>query len=279
MPDRMILIVLMLIGMAIGVFHTYSLLAASRKAYHRSDTLLDWTEEPLPAWKFEPYAMISSMIHTGAVLALSIAAINASVNPGILNDPLYHNETNMIVLSWIIRGGSIAIIGYQFGALLTMLLMITFRKTPVSIAVTEQGLLDGRTMIPWKWFSQYTAANEGGLLLFYSAFAPDFPTVILKPPASVNLVEFDKLLQVYLPQKNLNKNNSWYRTRLWLNPAIAVICMLAVIAGWLAAALPAELSLFVIAVLTTGLGFICGRIVSLFAFGVHQSGAFRQTQL
>jgi len=268
MPTPMLLFILFIAGTTAGAISAYRLIVASRKAGQRSDALCEWSEMPLPTWRYEPYAITAILFHTFAVMALTVAALHAASNPGILNNPLFANDTNMIAMGWFIQCGSIGLIGYQLGPLLIAIPLIILRREPLAYAITEKGMVLGRNLLPWRWFSHLSIDSDGGILRLYSAFSPDLPSLISKPPESVPLVELSNTIHGFLPLYPSKDNRAWYRTKFLLIPTMLLVCLPVVAAGWLAFRLPRELSLFVIALLASILIFLGGKVISLFAFGV-----------
>jgi hypothetical protein len=265
--------VFFIVGTMAGALYAYRLIMASRQPGQRSATLNQWWEKPLPAWKYEPHASAAILIHTLSVLVLGFLALSAASNPGIVNNPLYANDTIMMALVWFVEYGSILIVGYLLGSLLIGFPLIVFRKTPVAVAITEKGMAFGRNLLPWRWFSHFAIDRDAGILRLFSAFSPDLPSMTLKLPEPVPLVELDGTLQGFLPVHPPESSRAWYQTKYLLLPAMLLACLAIVAAGWLASRLSRELSLFAITLLTTLLVFLGGRILNMVAFGVPTTGS------
>jgi hypothetical protein len=268
MPPLILLIILFIVGTIAGVIHTYRLIAAARKAGPRSAVLSEWSGMPLPSWKYESYATTAMLIHILAVLVLAVAALRTASNPGILNNPLIANDTSLIGMVWFIQCGCYALMGYQLGAVLNGILLIVLRKEPVAMAVTEKGMLHGQNLLPWGWFSHFTIDHDAGILRLYSAFSPDLPSLIAKLPEPVPLAELSNTIHKFLPSQPPEGKRAWYRMKFLLVPAMLLLCLTVVTAGWLASPLQREVALFLIVMLMSILIFLGGRVITLFAFGV-----------
>jgi hypothetical protein len=214
---------------------------------------------------------VAILIHTLGVSALSLMALGAAENPTSFDNPWFTNDQTMVFLVWIAAGGSIALEGYLLGSMLAFPLT-RLGQAPISMAITEQGMLHGSTLMPWSWFSHFSIDPQGGLLRLYSAFAPDLPSLISKPPASVGLHELGNTLQDYLPSQPPNPNRVWYRSKYWLIPTMILACLSLVGAGTIAHYLPRELALFGIAASATILFLLGGRVITLFGFGIFSIG-------
>jgi hypothetical protein len=268
MPTQIFLIILFIVATIAGAIYTSRLVMTSRKPGQRSGVLSEWSGMPLPSWKYESYATTAMLIHIFAVLVLAVAALRTAANPGILNNPLFANDISLIGMVWFIQCGCISLIGYQLGAVLNGILLIGFRKEPVAIAITEKGVLHGKNLLPWSWFSHFTIDNDSGILILYSAFSPDLASLISKLPESVTLVELSNTMHKFLPFHPPEGKRAWYRMQFVLIPAMLLVCFIVVTAGCLVSRLQRELALFLIVLLMSILIFSGGRVITLFAFGV-----------
>jgi len=268
MPPVILLFILTAVGAGIGAFRSYRLISASRKANPHSQALLEWSEKPLSSWRYEPYAAAAILIHTLAVSAFVPIALSAAYNPSLLDNPLFANDATMTLLDWFIQCGCMAVIGFQFGSVLIAFLLIIFRREMVSYALTEEGMVQGQNLLPWRWFSHLSVDSIRGILRMFSAFAPDLPSLISSPPGTFPLAELTDRIEGFLPLQPSKEKQSWYRSKIFLAPAIALVCILLVTTGWLALRLQRELSLFAITLIMSVLIFAGGVIINLFAFGV-----------
>jgi hypothetical protein len=268
MPPEIFLFILCAAGAVIGALRSYRMISASRKTSPHSQALLEWSEKPFSSLKYEPYAAVAILIHTLAVSAFVLLALIASNNPSLQDNPLFANDLTMTLLDWFIQCGCMAVIGYQFGSVLVAFPMIIFRRERVSIALTEEGMIHGQNLLPWRWFSHFSIDSHRGILRLFSVFAPDLPSLISNPPAPIALMELSDRIQGFLPLQPSEEKRSWYRSKIFLVPAIALVCILLAMAGWLALRLQRELSLFVNTLLMSILIFAGGVIMNLFAFGV-----------
>jgi hypothetical protein len=271
MPTLTPLLLLFFIFMLVGGIRTFRLLAARRKGSSPAQALLRWSEKPLSSWRYEPYTAAAVLVHTLAICALSLATFSAAGKPATFSAPLFSNDRTMTILTWIAEGGSMALIGYLLGAALAFP-VFSLRSTPIQMAITARGVVHGRTLLPWHWFSHFSIDQEGFLRL-YSAFSPDLPSLISKPPTSALLAEVSKALQEYLPGGRADGNRAWYRTKFFLIPTMVLVCFPFVAATWFALRLPREMALFCIALLASALSIVGGGIISLFGFGVFRPKA------
>lgn len=267
MPTPFILRILFLIGLLTGGLRVFRQLKIRKKVAQPFQGLYAWSERRLSSWRYEPYMSVAILIHTLGVSVLSLIALGAAENPTNLDNPWFTNDQTMVFLVWIGAGGSIALVGYLLGSMLAFPLTRLW-QAPISMVITEQGMLHGSTLMPWSWFSHFSSDPSGGLLRIYSAFAPDLPSLVSKPPSSVGLDEIDKALQDYLPSQPPNPSRAWYRSRYWLIPTMIMVCLLLVGVGYIAHYLPRELALFGMAVSSAVLFLLGGRVITLFGFGI-----------
>jgi hypothetical protein len=253
-----------LIASGLRVFHQLKIL---RRAEQPIQVLYAWSERPLSSWRYEPHTATSILIHTLGVSVLSLIALGAAGNPTSFDNPLITNDQTMVFLVWIAAGGSIALVGYLLGSMLAFPLTRLWQP-PISMAITDQGMLHGSSLMPWGWFSHFSVDPNSGLLRLYSAFAPDLPSLVSKPPASEGLDEIGKALQDYLPSQPANPSRAWYRSKYWLIPTIILVCLPLVGTGYIAHYLPRELALFGMAASSAVLFLLGGRIITLFGFGI-----------
>ena len=267
MPTPKLLLFLFWVTALAGGFRTVRRLITSR----RSDTPLNamhaWTEVSLPSWKYEPFSVAAILIHLLAISVLSFTALNATTNPSDFNDTGVLSSTNIVIMVWIAEGGSISLVGYMLGSLAAFP-VASLIKIPVINAITRDGVVHGRTLMPWVWFSHFSIDRNSGLLRLYSAYTPDMPCFVSNPSESVPLDALKKTLQEYLPANSANGNRPWYRTKHLLIPTMILVCLPFVAAGCLASRLSRELALFAITLLTAILSVLGGQIISLFAFGI-----------
>lgn len=250
-----------------GGLRTFRLLAIRRRAAQNVHALHEWSEKPLSSWRYEPFSAGAILIHALALSTLGLAVLGAASNPSAFNDRFVGNDFNTIVLSWIAEGGSISLVGYLLGSVFAFPLA-SLRKSPIACAITEEGVMHGRTQMRWHWFSHFTIDRTQGLLSLHSAFSPDMSSVVLKPSSSGLLREIGNTLRAYLPDEPGSSRRAWYRTKHLLIPAMVLVCLPLVAAGWLAAYLPRELAMFMIAASTAILFLLGGRVVMLFGFGL-----------
>jgi len=262
----MLLFLLFSVCALAGGLRTFHLLATSRRTGRTSNALHEWSERPLPSWRYEPYSAVAILVHVLAISVLSVAVLGAATKPATFNDPHVANDTTMAVLLWTAEGGSISLVGYLLGSLVAFPLA-ALRRASVAFAITEQGMVHGRTLLPWRWFSHFSIDRNGGILRLYSAFSPDLPSFVSKPPISAPLVELGATLKKYLPGHPANGSRAWYRTKHLLIPTMILVCLPLVAAGWLASHLPRELALCAIALSTAVLAVLGGRVLTLFGFG------------
>jgi hypothetical protein len=267
-PPLPILIILFIVFMLIAGFRVSRMLARVRHGGRPSNTLHQWSEPPLSSWKYEPFSMAAILIHIIASLLLAGAALATASRPTSFDTAFFSNDITMLVLLWIVDGGSLSLIGYLVGSLATFPLA-SLRKEPILYAITEQGIVHGITLLPWRLFSYFSVDQNDGIIRFYSAFAPDLPSVVLKP--SVSLIdEISSSLRKYLPDHPVNVGLAWHRTKYMLVPTMLLLCFLFVAAGWFTFYLPRELALFSIAMLMFIVALLGNRLITLFSFGVSK---------
>jgi hypothetical protein len=268
MPGFSFLLILFLFGIILGALRTSSQVRSSRRAAPKPGSLMAWTEKPLPAWRYETHAVAAILVHVLGILVLGLLALRTLLNDSILSNPLFTNDLTMIGLAWVIQCGGILFVGLQLGSSLIASFLVVFRKKSLGFAITEKGLLFDRNFMPWSWFSRYDVDSHSGIYRLYSAFLPDLPSLILKPPETVSLLELNKLLQQFLPKAQTNEKHAWYRTRFLLILAILIACLVTIYLGTLALNLTLELGLFTMFVLLTILVQLGGMIFNLCTFGV-----------
>jgi hypothetical protein len=267
MPTLHLLVLLFGAWLIIGGIRTFHLLAASRSPAPGLNAIREWSERPLSSWRYEPYSAAAILLHTLAISSLGIAALDAVSTAGAFNALPAPSDTAPPVLLWIAEGGSISIVGFLVGSLVAFPLA-RLRRAPVAFAITEEGVVHGRTLMPWSWFSHFSIDSKGGVLRLYSAFSPDLASLISRPTPLAQLVDLGTALRPYLPTDSTPGNRAWYRTKLLLIPTMLSVCMPLSAVGWLATRLPRELALFAIALSTTVLALLGGRVISLFGFGI-----------
>jgi hypothetical protein len=267
-PPLPILITLFIVFVLIAGFRVSRMLDRVRQGGQPSNAIHQWYEQPLSSWKYEPFSMVAILIHSIASLLLAGAALVTASKPTSFDTTLFSNDITMFVLLWIVDGGSLSLAGYLVGSLATFPLA-SLRKKPIPYAITEQGIVHGNTLLPWRLFSYFSVDHNNGVIRFYSAFAPDLPSVVSKPTPAL-FGEIAASLQKDLPERLANGSFAWYRTKYLLIPAMILVCFPFVAAGWLAFYLPRELALFAIAMLMNFLALLGSRCITLYSFGVSR---------
>jgi hypothetical protein len=267
-PPLPILIILFIVFMLIAGFRVSHMLARVRHDGRPSNALYQWSELPLPSWKYEPFSMAAIVIHIIASLLLAGAALATASRPTSFDTILFSNDVTMFILLWIVDGGSLSLIGYLVGSLATFPLA-SLRKEPLSYAIIEEGIVHGNTLLPWRLFSHFTVDRKDGIIRLYSAFAPNLPSVVSKPTATL-IDEISRWLCKYLPDHPVNEGLAWYRTKYLLVPSMLLVGFLFVAAGWFTFYLPRELALFSIVMLMSILALLGNRIITLFSFGISK---------
>lgn len=264
--------------MVFGGISIYRKIKLSRGTGQKSGVLHEWTEPPLPAWEYERVSTIAILIHVLGVLVLSSATLRAFSSPGILN--VYPDSADLVTLLmvWFAQYFGAGLIGFLCGSVLISYPLIVYRHDPVAYAITENGIVHDRALLPWGGFAYLSLERDRGILNLYSAFAPDLPALILKPPAAVSLTEVAAAMHGFLPDRVPEGKRAWYRTRFCLIPAMILACVPFVLLGWQVARLPREAALFGIALLTMSLVSLGGQLLRLFAFGSGSPGARSRTQ-
>lgn len=267
-PPLPILIILFIVFMLFAGFRVSRLLAKVRHGGRPSNALHQWSEPPLSSWKYEPFTMAAILVHILASLLLAGAALATASKATSFDTTFFSNDLTMFVLLWFVDGGSLSLIGYLVGSLATFPLA-SLRKEPLWYAITEEGIIHGNTLLPWRLFSHFSINRKDGLIRLYSAFAPNLPCVVSKPTATL-LDEISSSLCKYLPDHFVNEGLAWYRTKYLLVPAMLLVCFLFVAAGWFTFYLPRELALFSIAMLMSILALLGNRLITLFSFGISK---------
>lgn len=276
MPTLKILLLLFTAWALAGGLRTFRQLLIHRRPSQAFQTIEAWSERPLSSWRYEPYSAAAILVHTLAISALSIAALAAASSSVRFKILLIPNDTTTTALLWIVEGGSISLIGYLLGSVLAFPL-VRLTRSPVAFAITEDGMVIGLTLLPWRWFSHFSVDSREGILRLYSAFSPDLPSLVSRPTRALPLTEIGATLQRFLPTHPAAGGRAWYRTKRLLIPTMILVSVPLVAAGWLASHLSRELALFVIALCTTSLAALGSRIITTFGFGVrsldeHTSG-------
>jgi hypothetical protein len=256
----------------VGGLRTARLLAARRRGDAALAARYRWSEERLSSWKYEPYSAGAISIHTLAVSVLAIAALGAAANPDVFDDTLVPNDATMTALLWFADGGCISLVGYLLGSLLAFPVSSLGRGS-IAFAITDEGIVHGRTLLPWRWFSHFSVDHLGGILRFYSAFSPDLPSVVSKPASSASLGEIIDQVEGYLPAQPAPMSRRWYRSKRMLMPTMILVCLPLVGAGWLASHLPRAMALFGTALLMAILVSLGARVMTLFGFGALKIAA------
>lgn len=275
MPTTKLLQLLFGAGILAGILRVTRALGIQRRTAQPFQGLYTWSEKSLSSWKYEPYQAIAIFIHTLGVSVLSLMALGAAKNPTSFDNPLITRDSTMVILVWMAAGGSIALVGYLLGSMLAFPLT-RIKKALIQVAITEEGIGHGSTLLSWRWFSHFSIDPHGGLVRLYSAFAPDLPSLVSKPATPAELEEISKALEDYLPRQPANLTQAWYRSKYWLIPSMILACLLFVGAGYIALYLPRELALFVMAASSAILFLLGGRVITLFGFGrlwIKENGA------
>jgi hypothetical protein len=268
LPTFMGLVILFAVFALISGLRVFRLLVKIRSDGELPNALYQWSESPLSSWKYEPFSMAAILVHIIASLLLACAALATASKSTSFDTTFFSNDTTMFVLLWIVDGGSLSLVGYLVGSLTTFPLA-SLRKEPIPYAITEGGIVHGSTLLPWRLFSHFSVDHNDGILRFYSAFAPDLPSVVSKPPTTL-FVEITGSLSKYLPERIVNGSLAWYRTKYLLVPAMILVCTPFIAAGWFTFYLPRELALFSIAMLMFIVALLGNRLITLFSFGVSK---------
>jgi hypothetical protein len=146
------LILFFLLGLVFGCWRAYRLLITNRHPTSVPSALYQWEGMRLSSWKYQPQVSWAILVHLLATIALVSAGLYTARKPSLFNRPPFTTDKTMVSLDWFIEGGSMAVIGYLLGALLAFPLA-SFEKKPVTYAVSEEGMIYGKSLMPWAWFS------------------------------------------------------------------------------------------------------------------------------
>ncbi|HET7009187.1 MAG TPA: hypothetical protein VFI11_00305, partial [Anaerolineales bacterium] len=243
-------LMLFLVGGLAGGLRTLRLLARARRPGEFGDVIHRWSEKPLSSWRYEPSTATAVLVHTLSVVALGGAALVATSRPAAFDATSASDSPLLDILLPMAEVAGIGLVGYLVGTLVAFPLSRTRRPT-VAFAIVKEGIAYGRTLMPWSWFSHFSIDEANGLLSFHSAFAPGLPSLISKPTTPQLAQELASTIREHLPGHAPPAPNAWYRTRHLLIPAMVVLCMAFVSAGWLAVRLPRESALSAIALSAT----------------------------
>lgn len=272
MPAPLPLIVFFLLGTVLGIIRTYRKITAARRGIPAQVALYTWRQRRLSAWKYEQDSSVSILVHTLAVMSLGGAAVTAAFKPATITSHLLAGDPTGVILIWLVEGGSIALTGYLLGSALAFPLA-SLGRAPVMYGVSEDGMIYGSRLLPWRWFSHFTYDTDKRLLRLYSSFAPNLPSYVAELPEAVPVDQVVIAIEGHLPQGANPQKFAWYQTKYGLLPLMVLICLPWIFFGWVATNLPRELALFPIALFTTLLIWLGGYLLTYFGFGTSRVGA------
>jgi hypothetical protein len=266
----MLLILFFILGAVTGSIRAYRMLIASRKGMPARAALYSWQQKRLSSWRYERYTVLTILVHTLAVMSLGGAAVTTAFEPAAIASPLFLGDPILVDLIWFVEGGSIALTGYLLGAVLAFP-MASFEHAPVTYGVSDEGVIYGSQLLPWRWFSHYSIDRGKRLLSFYSAFAPNLSCYTARLPEAISVEELVNVLEHHVPKDADREKLAWYQTKYTFVPAMLIMCLPWMALGWLATQLPREWALFLIALCTSLLAWIGGALISYFGFGTFRA--------
>jgi hypothetical protein len=228
------------------------------------DALLWWDEDPVSAFRQDPFVALLLVIHGSAIGVMGILAVLIGMQ-ALSSPPSWLQATENV---WS-RSGTIWLVYYAGVALsaglawhitgATLVLPIANRRLrPVRLVLTDAGVYRGQLYMPWEMFGCLRQDTASGLIHLHSRRSPGLVVVTLHPPTGEMLSRAHEIIGAHIHALPESHQIPWYRRKavfgllfvltalpipavgLWVYPSSAIwVWASQGIGAWLAAGLGA----------------------------------------
>ncbi len=228
----------MLVGVAIGFAAGWWLIRRARRPLGL-ETLVQWTEPPVSAWREDWRAALLITLHGAGILLLALLFLLDN-----LRNPDHHTlflidatpfmsareqqEFNSQLFTLATWGLGIA--GVLSGSVVAYHLA-TRGIGPLTIGITEEGVVRGRYYIAWSAYSHFVADAQSRLIRFFTNRLPEVASMAWRPPTPELYHQAVALLQEHLPSSPPRKPIPWSRRLIVFAGLVLVPALLFVALG------------------------------------------------
>jgi hypothetical protein len=206
----------LILGFASGIAQLRSM-----RAQPHPQAEIAWKQDPLWAWKYEPWAMAGITIHSLGLLCLAVLLLLNLRQTRLLTfvpgSPL---EWLLSILAlfgiFLTTYTSGTVIAYHFARRLA---------GPRSYGISREGIFFGKNLMSWKTCSHYELGPDDGQISLYSSYSPALRTWVFQPaPESFSSVL--ALIQENLPASvPMGDAIPWQRSPLMLSLQMTALTM------------------------------------------------------
>lgn len=216
-----------LLALGLGVRSAWRLTRDLRQPASVDDALIWWDDEPVSAFRQDPYVASLLGIHGSAIVVMGVLALlagsSALASPpewlAASAEPWSPSGSTWIVyfvaialstgLAWYVVGSTVAypLAGRRF--------------RPIPMALTEEGIYHGTLFLPWSRFGPMRQVGQRGQIHLMSRKSPGLVLVTLCPPGDDLFGSVQQIIAAHLQPLPENSRIPWYRRR-----AVFGLCLL-----------------------------------------------------
>ncbi len=265
MWNEMLYVVVALGAAGVGIASTLTAVMRIPPSQKSEVPLLTWDEKPPPDFLLDPSSVLCILLDSLIMIAIGFLLLQSVARPVHYPIPELSADRQVGLLSFIIGGGSLAIVFFFCGNLVTILARaLTSRRR--SRSILPQGVRIGPFFLAWNQFGQFTADPSSGTIEFYSRYCPEIRSLVLNPSDPEKARQAVDLIGRSLANQEKPTAIPWLHSRAALIAAFVSLSGIFLLAGIALAKIQAEWAWFGLAVLAIAFSWLRRKLVSVFYF-------------
>jgi hypothetical protein len=261
--NNLLFLLIALGAMATGILRALRTVARARPPQNLGEPLLAWTEIPRSAIRRDPLGFILVSAKTLVVVSLAVLLLQSVTRPVRWPLPEMYIDLQLRMLSFLVAGGSVAIVFYLSGGLLAISIRALRGRATVT-SILPGGICNGMFFLTWDRFNRFQTDPVNRTIWLYSRHSPDICSLVLHPPLTDTAQKAGDLLGRFLSRKDKSGYIPWHRTSMALILCFIPLMGFVPLAGIGLAQIPSPWAWFPQIVLVWGVSLVAGRLVTMF---------------
>ena len=263
--NEMLFLLVALGAAGVGIAGTLTAVMRIPPSQKSEEPLLTWDEKPPPDFLLDPLSVLFILLDGLIMIAIGFLLLQSVSRPVHYPIPELSADRHMGLLSFLIGGGSLAIVFFFCGNLVTILARaLTSRRR--SRSILPQGVRIGPFFLAWNQFGRFTADPSSGTIQFYSRYCPKIRSLVLNPPDPDRARQAIELIGRSLPNQDQPTDIPWHHSRAALISGFVSLSGIFLLAGIALAKIQAEWAWFGMAALAIAFSWLRRKLVSIFYF-------------
>jgi hypothetical protein len=208
-----------LLALGLGLRSAWRVMKDLRQPASVEDALLCWDDEPVSAFRQDPFVASLLAVHASAIVLMGIVALLAgSSAPASPPEWLAASAEPWSTSgsTWIVYFAAVALSAglawYVIGATVARPLA-SRRFSPIRMALTEDGIHHGSLFFPWSSFGPMRQECQRGLIHLMSRKSPGLVLATLCPPGGDLFARAQQVIEAHLLPPPGGDRLPWYRRR------------------------------------------------------------------